>query len=703
MAVLPPWSFPLPKLDQQAPSSHAAGPIEADAEPQNTPEPEADAQSSNVMLNHLRQVLGQAPYAVDPAPPPDFSMLERLQQTTQQHSHYVRAYDRQYAIPGQALDQARLYAEHLRNYAAAVRVPLESLTPLALENLTLSRRQLRLYYRSHSGKPRVATLTPENAKEIFTYLGIPYSPETTPDLLQNLKEVLTQMEYGVWDRALQQVLQAAPHAANLFRSLRDGSFWFDGHLIWTAADPSSTEGRGIMTSLTERLYPNLFGRLSPQNRELYRSSLQSLARDRRQQAQDSGVFLAQSLPPDRKLAEITDRHLLFTEGQTGCLIWFDRKQKALILQRELVQYLHTQKKLPLPPEISLSVKKGTVSRSLYLLTGGIPEVVDETAAFLSRLAAAGPGKRQLSVILTDRNSQALRHFLEALFDKKVYPLGSDQGASLPALLRSRPSKSMKPSGFAGPNESRATLLQEQINGTFLLFTDPRLPSPGKEGLFLDLIQGRKLTVPDTLLSGQTFHNQMHVVYITSEETLADKLVQRFHAYRLDLRPHEIPSPPEQVRSNWAEIFWLRRNLLPWGLTLLQKRVFRPSAKGHTGDTLADFLALRCKVSPELRISRQAMYDAYQKYFRASHGRDCPETAIQFGKQLRTKLPEGVAYKVARYGEGQLGLCYVGMGLVPESRAKQPEPEQTAVFPEAFLAHLRRIEESIRPLYEANNA
>ena len=696
MPILPPWTFPVLKPWEQAPSPQVSTPPEAAVPSPDNASPEVMEKPVVNNLDRLRQALGQASYAVDPVPPPDSSDPKRMQQALHQAAQGRQVYERQFGTPNRNVDLARTYAWHLQAYAAKLSASPQSMAPLGLNNLALSRRQLRLYYRTAGGRPQVTALTPGNAKDLFSRLNIPYSPELTPDLLRDLTDTLSQMEYGIWERTLQQVLQTAPEAAEPFRALRTTSFWFDGHLIWSAG----VSGAAIMTCLTRHCYPDLRSTLRQENGTLYRFCFQSLAKDRRQQARDSLVLPTDPLFPNKELTEITHGHLLFLRGQTGYLVWFDRDKKALTCQRAPdIQYPHTQKYLPMPPAFLPEGGLYTVSRTLYLLTGGVPEAVDETAAFLSRLAAAGPGKRQLSVILTNQNTQALRQFLTKLFDGKV--LAPElEGQGLSSLLKGRSSTAPRSSGIIGPKDGRARLLQAQISGAYLLFPDQRLPSPGKEGLFRDLIEGRRLTVPDTLLPGQSFHNQMHLVYLTGDQGFADRLVQRFNAYRLDLRPHELPCPPEGFSANRGELQWLRGILLPWGLTLQRKRVFRSS--GKAGDPLEAFLSLQCRVSPELRTGRQEVYEAYQAFYRTRCGRDCPETAVRFGKRLRAAMAKeksfrSVTYKVARYGDDQLGLCYVGLGLRPDCKAEAGGNADT--YPEAYLSHLRMIADTVGAIYK----
>ena len=115
--------------------------------------------------------------------------------------------------------------------------------------------------------------------------------------------------------------------------------------------------------------------------------------------------------------------------------------------------------------------------------------------------------------------------------------------------------------------------------------------------------------------------------------------------------------------------------------------------------MAGFLADQCRFSRKLRSPWQEVYDAYRAYYKIWSGKDCPETSVQFGKRFRAALPPNVEYKVARYGQGKLGLCYVGLGLWSDCRAKLEEPNPGDTLPEGYLSHLREIEEAVLPVYE----
>ena len=704
MPVFPPWTFPVPAPDRHllsAPSSEKSGlPEEA------PPAPPREG------LERLRRVFGAADYAWDEPPvlvneiksaaDPRYGVepIKRFNETLHQAPRTQRAEDRQVNVPNQSMFLAVRYRNMVASYAAVLGAPQSAVAPLALENLTLSRGLLRFFYRTASGAPRTVTLTEENAKTVFRHLKIPYSPTATPDLLQQMTELLSQMDFNPWEEALREVIRSAPQAADLCRALRNACSWFDGHLIGMIHPPHSDPNVLVPDAISELRYPILFGNFSPETRSRYRDLLQALLRDHRQKESDERTMLQSALAPKTDLLPLTDRHILFLDIKKGYLFFYDRETKTLTLRTEdQVSYPHTQKYLFLPSEIRLD--KGS-PRSLYFLTGGDPTAVDETAAILSRMAAAGPGERQLSVILTDRNALALRDYLTKLFGGRVFPQTVEQTVYISDLLKGR---RYKPAAGTPADQppwqiacSRAHLLAEQTRGTFLLFVDERLPSPGREGVFLDLIRGKKLDLPDDLLPGQTFHNQLHVVYITGDKTLAETLVRKFNAHLLDLRPHELFCPMNKLPTQ-EEIYWVQRYLLPWGLIKQQKHRRKKLKKALSRDALAGFLADQCRFSRKLRCPWQEVYDAYRAYYKKWCGKDCPDTSVQFGKRLRAALPPNVEYKVARYGQGKLGLCYVGLGLWPDCRAKPEESNPGDVLPEGYRSHLREIEEAVLPIYE----
>ena len=280
-------------------------------------------------------------------------------------------------------------------------------------------------------------------------------------------------------------------------------------------------------------------------------------------------------------------------------------------------------------------------------------------------AMARPAQGGLFVLYTKKNVQALENLISQVF---------------PCLPPAPATKLLQ-------NEGRKVLLTAQVQGICAALLEPSLPTPRQQEAFLDLIQGKRLSVKDKLVPNQSFHNQLALVCVTGDEKLAEALVGQFQGTLVDLTPWEVPCDPNFTLSQ-AELTWLRRLLLPQGaLWNHQKTPKAPKIAPKaviTDNELQTFLAQRCQVSPDLCCSRAELYEAYAAFYRDLHGADLTETPTLFGKRMRKQLPAEVEYKVKRYGPTKgTQLCYVGLGLMdtpaPVAPPEPPSPQQENDF------------------------
>jgi len=506
--------------------------------------------------------------------------------------------------------------------------------PFPLSAYALHKGQVLLTYRDRTGARKQAFLTSRSLLKIFGHFGIPYERGAALSFLTSLKNLLDAWGMTPWE----QTLRALPQAADLFRDLLPKTQVLDGHLVLTDGPEPVTDPQAAR--LTEGLD------LTPaQSRTLFQALRQEVSTLEK---------LAEPAPAGLPLKGFD---LLYRDGETVEALAYDREAKALTRRTAPGTYPHSQKCLP------LDQGESAVPAPLFPLTGMTREGVQTLAKVLA--AMAHPAQGGLFVLYTKQNREALEHLLCQVF---------------PCLPPASATKLLQ-------NEGRKALLTAQVQGIHGALLEPSLPTPRQKEAFLDLTQGKRMTVKDKLVPNQSFHNQLALVCVTGDEKLAEAMVGQFQATLADLTPWELPCIPGFTLSQ-AELTWIRRTLLPQGaLWNHQKAPKAPKLAPKaviTDNELQTFLAQRCQVSQELCCSRAELYEAYAAFYRDLHGTDLTETPTLFGKRMRKQLPEAVEYKVKRYGPTKgTQLCYVGLGLTdapaPVAPPEPPSPQQETDF------------------------
>lgn len=506
--------------------------------------------------------------------------------------------------------------------------------PFPLSAYALHKGQVLLTYRDRTGARKQAFLTGKSLLKIFGHFGIPYERGAAHAFLTALKNLLDAWGMTPWE----QTLRAIPQGADLFRALLDKTQVLDGHLVLTEGPSPVTDTQAAQ--LTEGLD------LTPaQCRTLFQALRQEVS---------TLDKLAEPAPAGLPLKGFD---LLYGDGETLEALAYDKEEKALTRRTAPGTYPHSQKLLP------LDRVETAIPAPLFPLTGMTQEGVQTLAKGLA--AMAHPAQGDLFVLYTKKNREALEHLLPQIF---------------PCLPPAPATKLLQ-------NEGRKVLLAAQVQGLCVALLEPSLPTPRQQEAFLDLIQGKRLSVKDKLVPNQSFHSQLALVCVTGDEKLAEALVGQYHGTLVDLTPWEVPCAPDFTLSP-AEVTWIRQSLLPLGaLWNHQKAPKAPKVAPKaviTDNELQTFLAQRCRAEASLCCSRAELYEAYAAFYRGLHGQDLTETPTLFGKRMRKQLPESVEYKVKRYGPTKgTQLCYVGLGLLdapaPVQTPELPSPQQETVF------------------------
>ncbi|MGM9578435.1 MAG: hypothetical protein ACI3VS_03525 [Evtepia sp.] len=557
----------------------------------------------------------------------------------------------------------------------------------SLRELSLHRGKILVTCQRAGKAPRKFFLTPETLKEDLIQRKIPYWEQAAEQYLAGLHRLMVAANQTPWIKQLRQLVQTGnQNAAQFFQSPQFQVDFFDGHLIALAPPELSSPN-----PITDNMFPffhQYFGLTKAQCRNLF-SALKQEINVRR------SADLA--CHPCQPLRSLRTADLVYSDEQGAYVVGRSKDSRSLsLIGAASVGYSHTQKMLPLPAPVRLRNQPDSFLSSLFAFTGGREEGIDSLAELAASIAAPTPGRHQLSVVFTRHNQSSIRSFLFQLFlwrtIYKVSPERTDPTHSISNLLKKRNLKD---------------LLFAQVRGSFLLLLTDNLPTPSQDADFRAMIQGGRIAVPDSLVSNLSFHNQMHLVYVTGSEKLANTLVQRYQAKLVDLSPWEQPwTGPELSR---IEVTWLQRNLLPHGC--LCKRHLKPKRAAKKADAfppafadqeLLDFLAHQCRVSPELRCSREELYAAYAAFHTRLHGTALTETPICFGKRVRRQLPSGVEYKVARHGaEKKTLFCYVGLGIrsqpyTPPSSAPKKEGTDTLADFRAYLEKMEPMADRLFP-------
>ncbi len=506
--------------------------------------------------------------------------------------------------------------------------------PFPLSAYALHKGQVLLTYRDRTGARKQAFLNSKSLLKIFGHFGIPYERGAAHSFLTSLRNLLDSWGMTPWE----QTLRAIPQAADPFRDLLSKTQVYDGHLILSGGPVTDAQA----AQLTEGLD------LTPaQCRTLFQALRQEVS---------TLDKLAEPAPAGLPLKSFD---LVYSNGEKLEALAYDRTGKTLVKYTAQGAYPHSQKVLPLADGAS------ALPAPLFSLTGMTQEGVQTLAKALA--AMAHPAQGGLFVLYTKKNPKALESLLTQVF----------AGSYLPPAA---PTKLLQ-------NEGRKALLDAQVRGCCLALLEPSLPTPRQKEAFLDLTQGKRMTVKDKLVPNQSFHNQTALVCITGEESLAEALVGQYQATLVDLTPWEVPCQADFTLTQ-AELTWIWGKLLPQGaLWNHQKAPKAPKLAPKaviTDNELQTFLAQRCQVSSELCCSRAELYEAYAAFYQDLHGTVLTETPTLFGKRMRKQLPEAVEYKVKRYGPDKgTQLCYVGLGLTdapaPVAPPEPPSPQQETEF------------------------
>lgn len=572
----------------------------------------------------------------------------------------------------------------------------------SFSDVTIGRSGIIVSYQSESGTRRKLSLTPQNlGKMLYEKSELPPRPpyenrSLIKDFISELQTLLCQEDMSPWEKFLRQFRQEQKATDSVVRAMNyllGKSEYFDGHLI---VFPPHYE-TGIQSIYPVQPYCDKYIRpdvSSPpsmltlaETRALF-AALKNEAMDLQKERLSSSFFAT----TEAELTSLDEFDLLFCNTTTTCAIRYDREGNQFVSRHAEVSYLHTQKYIPLVPSPLLANEPPHFLQSLFFFTGGNETAIDELSKLLANIAAPTPRKKQLSVIYTKHNCKAIRNFLYHAFDRKVFspPDSTASGTKRPSFLSSILQK-----------KNLIGLLAAQVQGIILFLLDDALPPPSRESIFRDLIRGKKITVPDKYDSTLSFHNHMHFVYVTDNETLSKTLVGKYHANLVDLSPYEQPWTGKNPLTP-KEILWVQHNLFLHGCL----RNHRPNPKkkprkkatapasNYVDQDIQDFLANQCRTNSTLRCSRNELYDAYVSYCLRLYDEPPQESSIRFIKRVRSQLPKSVEYKVARCGpEKAPAACFVGLGIrkTPYTPASPPErpPDERSLH--AFHTYLKEME------------
>lgn len=617
----------------------------------------------------------------DPQPLPLSERVNRMKQHQMQQDLLERAYQHFLALQTVIYQQFKALSDRYC-YATGYRGELFSLRELSLH------RDKILVTRQRAGKaPRKFFLTPESLKEDLIQRKIPYQEQAAEQYLADLYRLMVAYNLTPLTKQLRQLIQAGNQdAARFFYSLFSCMDFFDGHLI--ALAPPELSPPSLITDNMFPFFHQKTGLTKAQCRNLF-SALKQEAK-----VQQNASLACHPCQPFRSLRT---SDLVYRGNQATYVVGRSKDSRSLsLIGAANVEYFHTQKRLPPPKPIRLRNQPDRFLSSLFAFTGGREEAIDSLAQLAASIAAPTPRKRQLSVVFTRHNQSSIRTFLlQLFFQQSIYEFSLGRTDLTPTISNLLKKRNLK------------NLLFAQVRGAFLILLTDHLPTPSQDADFRAMIQGGRISVPDSLVSGLSFHNQMHLVYVTGSEKLANTLVQRYQANLVDLSPWEQPWTGPGLSD--SEVDWLQRNLLPHGC--LCKHHLKPKRAAKKADAsppafadqeLLDFLAHQCCVSPALRCSREELYAAYAAFHARLHGTALTETPICFGKRVRRQLPSGVEYKVARHGtEKKTLFCYVGLGIrsqlyTPPSSAPKKEGTDPMADFRAYLEKMELLADRIFP-------
>ena len=555
--------------------------------------------------------------------------------------------------------------------------------PSTLRNCSGHRGRLYLTYRD-PGRPRVRVeLTLEGFEKYLKRHGVPFQKDAADAFLKGVRELLQDRNVTDFERVVRQLIQNGKfEAVNFALSMRVNTDYCDGHLI--SFNPTE-----VVCYEKHKKHTRNMGFTMPE----YRALLTAL----KMELKDRNRTIHITLPPLRSLDQFD---LLYSNETMACGVLYDKKKDVLISQSYAVGYHHTQKMLSLRFRASLKNQPENFLRPLYAFSGGEPAAIDAIAKLLAAISAPTPRKKQLSVIVTKENKDMIWPFL-------TQSLGGMVGSAINSPKKgytSSVSKYLQTLGIKA-------MISLQVSGAFCVLC-AGLPTPSQESNFKKLIHGGRIVVKDNLVSSLSFHNQMHLVYITDDEKLAKTLVQQYGAELVDLRPWEKPWT-EELQLSPSEIQWIQHSLILHGCAcrhglagskVPQKKASKPLVISANQD-IENFLDHQCRYGKTLQCSHIELYEAYVEYCIRCKDEEPEIERIQFGKEVRKYLPSSVVKKVARHGpENKPITCYVGLGIrkkaytPPETAPAQDEPaeDELTTF-RSYLEEMEKLAEKVLPL------
>ena len=578
------------------------------------------------------------------------------------------------------------------NYCSAAGYPGKI---FSLSAFSLHIDKIYVTYQKSGKPPKTVPLTLESLKNSLTQRRIPFHEQAAKQYLYDLYNLYNmQIPYDPYDSTrllrltpwVMQILQLAQTGSGLafeyVISVLPYTCLLNGHFILLTSPESSSP-----VPITDAIFPTLHQKYS-----LTKGQLRNLLTAFKQEIEGNQDIKAHY---NNALNAMNTADVVYYNSQEAYLIGYNKTSHLLsLIDKTCAVYPYTQKALPISVPVCLRTQPNEFLASLFAFTGGNTASIDSLANLIASIAAPTPRKQQLSVLFTRYNQSPIRDFLRQLFSRQpVYKLPLKKNEHFPSISELLKKKNLK------------YLLHAQVHGNFLILLNDDLPTPSQDAAFRAIIQGGSISVPDTLLSDISFRNQMHLVYVTSNETLATTLVQEYRANLVDLSPWEQPWTGPTISS--SEVIWLQRNLLLHGCLCKHRLNSKIASKkadasppAFVDQELLYFLSHQCCTAPELCCSQEELYAAYVEFYTRLHGVPPTETPIRFGKRVRRDLPGGVEYKTVRHGpEKKTRSCYVGLGIRKQPYTPMPQAgtDSLATF-RAYLETMEFSSNQIFPIY-----
>lgn len=571
---------------------------------------------------------------------------------------------------------------------------------LPMEYLYVQRGQLYLTYREPD-RPRVRVkLTLDAFEKYLKRYRVPFQKEAAVEFLEKTKNLLQERAWNDFERIVRKFVQDGKiQTADTALYLRGNVDSCDGHLIYFSL-PRVEDGQVSTYAMwgdAFRQYWESSGFTKPE----FRAVLTAIKAERRAKNQE----IHKALQP---LQSLDSFDLLYYNESMTCGVYFESERdkntgedKGKLKSRtHAVTYPHTQKRIPLLFRVSLEKQPESFLQSIYAFTGGERSAIDGIAKLLANISCPTPRKKQLSVVFTKANKVPLNEFMKKVLYPRIAGRDWGQVGDHSCLV----SKILTVQGIK-------SMIALQVGGTFCMLSNG-VPTPSQESNFKKLIQGGKISVKDDLVSSLSFHNQMHLLYITDDDKLANTLIQQYGANIVDLTPWE-KTWTGNLDLSPAEVQWIRHSFILHGCACKhgvagaegsKKRPPKDPVKCVDQD-IQDFLDHQCRYGKTMQCSHIELYEAYVEYCIRCKDEPPEIGRIQFGKEVRKYLPSSVVKKVARHGPGNKPItCYVGLGIrkkaytPPETAPSQDEPteDELTAF-RSYLGEMEKLAEKVLPL------